>query len=409
MGFLSNKLLIRRIKKCLLYKGFEGAFINEVTKSDYTLSLNLTLPEHKELSDLDKIINNLKQEVNAHDCKIEHKGFKDVCIRFGMRSMDNISFDETYLTPNTLKVKFPTSFGYHVVDFEDSSSCHMLNGGVTRMGKTTFLIYLLTCLYVQNNGNIQVYISSAKLKDFYPFLNAKNVVSAKTEQDVLNVCEMLMDEYKKRSDMLYSDELSKATDAKSVRKLYPSYYKHFKPILFVIDEYARFSSNKKIQEYVTEIVETSGYLNIHVIIASQRPDASNVLSPRIKANLLVRLAFTTSDKRNSEIIIDRQGAESLGRIAGRGILVDSDCYVVQIPYISTNQCEYMLKPYQLERSNSHEDEKRYGDYQIPEQIQGHVEKSISLPNVQRKLSTNECSESCSETNVFEWVDNPNQT
>lgn len=392
--------IIDRVFNVLLEKKFEGTFINSVYQEEDILYMNLHLPEHNEIADLEKILPNLQQEIGATAFKLGKCSGKYVEILFGMKKLDTIPFDITMLRNNTLQVYFPSAYGEHTIDFEDGASCHMLNGGVTRMGKTAFLLYLTTAMFLQNNGNIKLYISSAKLKDYFPF---EGIPSVRMEKDVDGMIDMLseiIDTYKKRDELLYSPSFRRATDAKGIRQFYPNAYHLFQPVFLIIDEYARFSNSKTIQDQVTELVETAGFVNVHVIIASQRPDASTVLKPRIRANLLCRMAFTTADKKNSEVILDREGAEKLGKIAGRGLLIDSDSHIIQVPLLEPNECDKLLEPYRSVIDDK--DKERRVNTTIADKIQGMLKESISLPVMQGEQQSSERSEPSIAEDVLGW-------
>jgi DNA segregation ATPase FtsK/SpoIIIE-like protein len=149
---------------------------------------------------------------------------------------------------------------------------------------------------------------------------------------------------------------------------------------------------------VTEIVETAGFVNIHVIIASQRPDASTVLKPRIRANLLSRMAFTTADKKNSEVILDREGAEKLGRIPGRGMLIDSDSHIVQVPYLDAEECDRLLGEYRDEQDTEGSIDTGYTG-----QIQSLQPESTSMDGLPGEFESNKRSEPGTETYDSEWL------
>jgi DNA segregation ATPase FtsK/SpoIIIE-like protein len=345
--------LIRDIKEVLLSTGFEHAYIISVSQDTNVIELILHLPYHTEQDDLSDVMQNLKEELNAMDVKITKREGKKVTMLFGLRNLEEINFNMEYLHPNTLKIELPSAFGSSILDFEDGASCHLLNGGTTRMGKTTFLLYMCTVLYLQTKGEIDLYITSTKAKDYYPFEGIATIT--KTEGLFTSTLDKLLNEYQYRDSLLYSKDLSKATDAKSVKLLYPHMYKFFKPIFLIIDEYARFSDNKEIQSKIQELVESAGYVNIHIIISTQRPDARTVLPPRIKSNLLARICFTTADKNNSIVILDCEGAEKLGKIQGRAIYLDSDTNIIQVPYLEATECEKLLQPYKGENANDIED------------------------------------------------------
>lgn len=403
--------LVQRIYRVLLEKRFEGTFINSIYREGDTLYTNIHLPEHKERADLEKILLNLQQEVDAIAVKIGKTKGKHMELQFGMRELvpTEIKHDDNsimnYLDANTLKIKFPSAYGDAIIDFEDGASCHMLNGGVTRMGKTCFLLYLATVLYLQNGGNLRLCVSSIKLKDYYPFFGIPNVELRRTTKGMIKLLEELIDEYKKRDDLLYSPSFIKATDAKSVKKIYPDKAHLFNPIFLIIDEYARFAESKPVQEMVTELVETAGFVNIHVILASQRPDASTVLRPRIRANLLCRMAFTTADRKNSEVILDREGAEKLGKIPGRGILNDGDAQVIQVPYIDAIECNELLRPYYCEGLiNYEQNTEGHNDNSVTDQIQSMLKESISVDDMLNQFKPDKRSQPGFAEDVFGWQD-----
>lgn len=393
--------IVKRIFKVFLEKKFDGTFINKVYQDMDTIYANIHLPEHKERADLEKLLPNLQEEIGATAVKLGKVSGKYVEILFGMRELKDINFSSSLLHEGTLKVEFPSAYGKHILDFEDGASCHMLNGGVTRMGKTCFLLFIATTLFIQQKGNMKLYLSSAKLKDYYPF---EGIPEVRMEKDVMGMIFMLdeiIDEYRVRNELLYSPSFRKATDAKSIRKLYPDSYYLFKPIFLIIDEYARFANSRAIQDKVTEIVETAGFVNIHVIIASQRPDATSVLKPRIRANLLTRVAFTTADKKNSEVILDREGAEKLGRIAGRGILIDSDSHIIQVPYLDVVDCDRLLEPYR--RKQDEQVEKGYINHEVTDKIQSMLSQSDSLLDLSGELQPDKRGEQGTQEDGNVWL------
>lgn len=377
---------IRQIHDVLLSKGFNNAYILQLSKQANLYHLLLRLPVHKEQADLIPILSNVSEELNATHYKINEVSGKDISITFTTQNMTQVMFQNSMLNPNTLRITLPHHFGTTYLDFSDGASCHLLNGGTTRMGKTSLLIYLSTVLYLQTKGEIELHISSTKLKDFYMFQGVKNTWLSRTEQELSESLDSLLTEYKMRDARLYSKVCEKATDAKSVKKLYPSQYKHFKPIFLIIDEYARYADNKQIQKKVTELVESAGYVNIHIIIASQRPDARSVLPPRIKGNLLARICFTTADKNNSLIILDREGAENLGKIQGRALFLDSDLTEVQVPYLEPETAYILLNEYREEQRNentnkSKEEKPRPTNTGLTKKIQDLIKKSNCMDDL----------------------------
>lgn len=332
------------MKSVLLATSFEGAVLTDITADEYVLKISLIIPPGKELADLLLILPNIKQELTAMDIKIGRTNGKEVELICGMRSLDDkITFHPTMLKTNTLEIHLPCAYGHIVLDFSNGSSCHMLNGGATRMGKTTLWLYLVTSLYLQNKESLSLHICTTKPEDFYPFKNIPRITINDTHPEVFSLLNNLITEKEKRKSLL--QELGNVKDHTGVQKRYPQLYPHFHSIFVLIDEYGAYSDSKPIQELVTELVERGGSYNIHCLISAQRPDAKSVLPARVKANLLARICFTTADSNNSIVILDKEGAESLGKIPGRAILQDSDETIVQIPFLDEEECYKLMNPY----------------------------------------------------------------
>jgi FtsK/SpoIIIE family len=397
--------IVRDIKEVLLSTGFEESIIIDVSISDDLIQLTLLLPYHADSDELEDILLNLKEELKATDTKIISRSGKKITIQFGKRNLDNVSYHKGLLHPDTLKIELPSAFGSCYLDFADGASCHMLNGGAPRMGKTIFLLYISTVLYLQTKGEISIHIASPKAKDFYPLWNIENIEISKDEYELDKTLDHLINEYQVRNTILYSPMCTKATDAKSVKERYPHMYKHFKPIFLIIDEYARFADNKEIQKKVAELVQTAGYVNVHVIIATQRPDARNTLPPIIKMGLMARICFKTADKNNSIVILDEEGAEKLPNAKGRAILKDGENHIIQVPYMNYETCEELLKPYKGEIKHDNQTKQETTgsiDNELSNKIQNLFKESIGEISIPSQQQPNERMQQSNEKDVSGW-------
>jgi hypothetical protein len=375
---------VKAIYDVLLYTGFEKTKILYVGEGEYTLKCILFLPPKKDLDKLLEILPNLKMAVAALDVKVSKQEGKKVEILFGKTDLSRVKFKVNMMNKNTLKVSFLSAYGMQTIDFMDGASCHMLNGGRTRMGKTTFVYYMLTTLYFQNKGKIKLFICSSKITDFYPFENLPNVEFAEDEMETRMVLEHVKDEYEDRRKWLKTPELKECIDAKGVKKQRPDKYTLFKPIFLLIDEYADYSKIHDIQESIKMIVRKAGYVNIHLIVCTQRADARTTIPPDIKANLGVRLCFSTVDSANSLNILDVEGAEKLGGIEGRAILLDGNMNIVQVPHMTYQQCKRLLNPFKRKDNNGNQDSKGSNDSAISEKVQNMFKESAMSTGVQRQ-------------------------
>jgi S-DNA-T family DNA segregation ATPase FtsK/SpoIIIE len=83
-------------------------------------------------------------------------------------------------------------------------------------------------------------------------------------------------------------------------------------IVIVIDELAdlMMTAAKEIEAYVVRLAQKSRAVGIHLVLATQRPQAT-VVTGLIKSNMPTRIGFRVAAKMDSRIILDQNGAETL--------------------------------------------------------------------------------------------------
>jgi len=87
---------------------------------------------------------------------------------------------------------------------------------------------------------------------------------------------------------------------------------HLPYIVIIIDELAdlMMTSGKTVEHHLCRLAQKSRAVGIHVILATQRPQA-NVVTGLIKSNLPSRIAFRVASRMDSRIVLDQNGAEVL--------------------------------------------------------------------------------------------------
>ena len=87
-------------------------------------------------------------------------------------------------------------------------------------------------------------------------------------------------------------------------------------IVVIIDEFADLmaTTGKELENIVARLAAKSRAAGIHLVLATQRPSV-NVITGLIKSNIPTRIAFMVTSRTDSQIIIDKAGAEKL---LGRG-------------------------------------------------------------------------------------------
>jgi S-DNA-T family DNA segregation ATPase FtsK/SpoIIIE len=82
--------------------------------------------------------------------------------------------------------------------------------------------------------------------------------------------------------------------------------------VIVIDELAdlMMTSPKEIEAYIVRLAQKSRAIGIHIVLATQRPQAT-VVTGLIKSNMPCRVGFRVAARLDSRIVLDQNGAETL--------------------------------------------------------------------------------------------------
>ncbi len=83
-------------------------------------------------------------------------------------------------------------------------------------------------------------------------------------------------------------------------------------IVIIIDELAdlMMTASKEIEAYIVRLAQKSRAVGIHIVLATQRPQAT-VVTGLIKSNMPCRIGFRVAARMDSRIILDQNGAETL--------------------------------------------------------------------------------------------------
>lgn len=83
-------------------------------------------------------------------------------------------------------------------------------------------------------------------------------------------------------------------------------------LVIIIDELAdlMMTAAKEIEAYIVRLAQKSRAVGIHLVLATQRPQAT-VVTGLIKSNMPCRIGFRVAARMDSRIILDQNGAEAL--------------------------------------------------------------------------------------------------
>ncbi len=203
------------------------------------------------------------------------------------------------------------------IDFTSPNSPHLLIGGTTGSGKSEALNTILVGLTEHySKDEIRLQLIDPKGTELGHLSESEHLDGeiGWDEDDAIEILARAVEEMQSR--------YAKFKDAK-VRSLedYNAQApegEHIPRWVIVLDEYADLTSEpdakKEIEGHLKRLAQKARAAGIHVIIATQKPDAS-VISTNLRSNLPAQLALRVKSATESRVIMDDPGAETL---SGKG-------------------------------------------------------------------------------------------
>ena len=265
---------------------------------------------------------------------------------------------------------------------------HLLVAGATGKGKSVGLNAIITSLlYKKGPSELKFVLVDPKRVEFSVYADLEKYYFAKapgeekaiiTDTDrVIKTLNSLVQEMEDRyrvfeevrvrnvSDYneMWRRELREVRDEHGEKK-----YQYMPYIVGIIDEFSDMimTAGKEVETPLVRIAQKARAVGIHMIIATQRP-SSKVITGLIKGNFPGRIAFAVAQRIDSQIIIDRTGAQQL---IGRGDMlfqIDGELTRLQCPFVDTPDivrvCDFIKEQEDNDRDISHEE-----PYMLPEYV-----------------------------------------
>lgn len=190
---------------------------------------------------------------------------------------------------------------------------HMLISGTTGSGKSFALNTMLITLLLKYTPNqLKLILIDPKKVEFsvyegIPHLSQPVVTDPNESIEALSALVRVMDErftklQKHHARNINEFNIKADTNAKKVMPY----------IVVIIDELSDLMmiAGKEAESQIIKIAQKARACGIHLILATQRPSA-DVVTGLMKANIPSRLALKTASRIDSNIILDKNGAEFL--------------------------------------------------------------------------------------------------
>jgi RecB family exonuclease len=313
----------------------------------YTLKPSRGVP----MSKIAKMGNDLALALEADSIRIEApiRGTSLVGVEVANKERKTIELATQHLTKGTMKIPIGIDVYGETVKKDLAEMPHLLIAGATGSGKSVMLNVLLESLSKQMDAkDLEMILVDPKQVELAGFGNLPHLampVVHETEEaiEVLqHAVQVMEDRY--------------TTLAKAGVRSIDQYKGKMTRIVIVIDEFADLmmmggkTAKKAVKADVTKtthdlsgttkmkykeeiegevpsaeslivrIAQKARAVGIHLVLATQRPSA-DVVTGLIKANVPTKIAFMTTSKVNSQIILDQAGAEEL---TGKGDMLFLD-------------------------------------------------------------------------------------
>lgn len=205
---------------------------------------------------------------------------------------------------------------------------HLLIAGTTGSGKSVCINTIITSVMMTKRPDeVKLILIDPKMVEMaafesMPHLMCPTVTEMRRAEQILEWATTKMDE---RYELLAE---AKVRNIASYNKLgAEEIIKRFQPstpeeeakipkslphIVIIIDELAdlMMTSAKEVEAYIVRIAQKSRAIGIHLVVATQRPQAT-VVTGLIKSNMPARIGFRVAARMDSRIILDQNGAETL--------------------------------------------------------------------------------------------------
>ena len=205
---------------------------------------------------------------------------------------------------------------------------HCLIAGTTGSGKSVCInSIIVSILLTQRPDMVKLILVDPKMVEMNAFANLAHlmcpiVTEMKRAEQILEWLTKKMDErysllaqVKVRNivgfNKLTEDEIYERVGAETeeMKVRTPTKLPY---LVVVIDELAdlMMTSAKEVESYIVRLAQKSRAVGIHLILATQRPQAT-VVTGLIKSNMPARISFRVAAKMDSRIVLDTNGAETL--------------------------------------------------------------------------------------------------
>ena len=205
---------------------------------------------------------------------------------------------------------------------------HLLIAGTTGSGKSVCINSIISgILLTKRPDEVKLILIDPKMVEMtafntIPHLMSPIVTETKRAVQILEWATMKMDErYALLAEARVKNiaEYNNLSEQEIIERFGPDSEeeqakipKKLPYMVIIIDELAdlMMTAAKEIEAYIVRLAQKSRAIGIHIVLATQRPQAT-VVTGLIKSNMPTRIGFRVAARMDSRIILDQNGAEAL--------------------------------------------------------------------------------------------------
>ena len=252
-----------------------------------------------------------------------------------------VKFKETFLAlPPVSKSSYYIPFGKNIsgenVHAKFTSFPHFLVAGTSGSGKSVYVNSVITTLIMRNTPEqLRLILIDPKRIEFSIYKDIPHLLCPViTDTNLASpTIKKLVAEMERRYLLL---EMSGCSDIEEFNEYAEEVGIQKVPtILAVLDEFGNLvEDDKTISEHILKLAAKARAAAIHLLIATQRPSV-NVITGTIKANLDTRVCLSVSSSQDSQVVLDKGGAENL---CGNGDMLVSCTKLTRNGFVRAQGC-----------------------------------------------------------------------